>query len=143
MFGPHLLLEGYGAPKEKLQDLGLLGDILDRFPEKLTMTKIMPPYVFKYNGGEVKDDWGISGIVLIAESHIAIHTFPEKGFFTLDIFSCKDFDIRDAVNFVVDELQPKYFDETLVTRGREFPRSIGRAAKVMNQERLRLASMRR
>lgn len=141
MFGPHLLLEAYGSQKEKLQDIGLICKILDIFPEKLQMTKIMPPYVFKYDGGNVKEDWGISGVVLIAESHIALHTFPEKEFFTLDIFSCKEFNVRDAVELVLDVFQPVYFDETVITRGREFPRSIGRAAKIVGQERRRMASV--
>lgn len=141
MFGPHLLMEAYGAPKEKLSDIGLISNLLDIYPEKLAMHKIMPPYVFRYDGGEVKEDWGISGVVLIAESHIALHTFPEKEFFTLDIFSCKDFDVRSAVDIALDLLQPVHFDETVVTRGREFPKSIGRAAKVVNQERRRIASV--
>ncbi len=141
MFGPHLLLEAYNAPKEKLQNIGLLTDLLDRYPKELNMTPIMPPYVFKYDGGNVKEDWGISGIVLIAESHIAIHTFPEKGFFTLDIFSCKEFEIRPAVDFVVNALGPCDYEEMVVERGREFPRSIGRAAKVITQERRRLATV--
>ena len=141
MFGPHLLLEAYGSPKEKLSDIGAISDLLDVYPEKLEMHKIMPPYVFKYDGGSVKEDWGISGIVLIAESHIALHTFPDKEFFTLDIFSCKDFNVRYAVDIALDILEPVHFDETLVTRGREFPRSIGRAAKVVNQERRRIASV--
>lgn len=142
MFGPHLLLEAYGSPKEKLRDISIISDLLDVYPEKLGMTKIMPPYVFKYDGGEIKEDWGISGVVLIAESHIALHTFPEKGFFTLDIFSCKDFNVRDAVDIVLEALNPLHFDETVITRGREFPRSIGRTAKVIHQERRRIASVR-
>ena len=141
MFGPHLLLEAYGSPKEKLSNIGKISEFLDIFPEKLEMTKIMPPYVFKYDGGTVKEDWGISGVVLIAESHIALHTFPEKEFFTLDIFSCKDFDVRLAVDFISDVLDPVHFDETVLSRGREFPRSIGRAAKVVHQERRRIASV--
>ena len=141
MFGPHLLLEAYGAPKNKLSDVGLISDMLDSYPDKLQMHKIMPPYVFKYDGGEVKEDWGISGVVLIAESHIALHTFPEKEFFTFDIFSCKEFDVRVAVDILLEVFQPVHFDETLVTRGREFPRSIGRAVKIVNQERRRIASV--
>ena len=141
MFGPHLLLEAYGSPKEKLSDIGMISDLLDTYPEKLEMTKIMPPYVFKYDGGAVKEDWGISGVVLIAESHIALHTFPEKEFFTLDIFSCKEFDVRSAVDIALDILLPVHFDETVLTRGREFPKSIGRAAKVVHQERRRIASV--
>ena len=142
MFGPHLLMEAYGSLREKLSDIGLISDLLDVYPEKLDMTKIMPPYVFKYDGGAIREDWGVSGVVLIAESHIALHTFPDKEFFTLDIFSCKDFDVRKAVDIALDILQPVHFDEAVLTRGREFPRSIGRAVKVVNQDRRRIASVR-
>ena len=141
MFGPHLLLEGYGSPREKLADVGMISELLDVYPAKLEMHKIMPPYVFKYDGGSVKEDWGISGVVLIAESHIALHTFPEKEFFTFDIFSCKEFNVRVAVDILLEILVPVHFDETLITRGREFPRSIGRAAKIVGQERRRIASV--
>ncbi|MBI1858505.1 MAG: S-adenosylmethionine decarboxylase [Candidatus Melainabacteria bacterium] len=141
MFGPHLLLEAYGSPKEKLQDIGIISDLLDAYPEKLHMTKIMPPYVFKYDGGSIQEDWGLSGVVLIAESHIALHTFPEKGFFTLDIFSCKEFNVRSAVDIALDVFQPIHFDEMIVTRGREFPRSLGRAVKITQRERRRIASV--
>ena len=58
MFGPHLILEAYGCPKDKLADLGLVSQALDAYPAQLDMTKIMPPYVFRYQG-TVEDDWGV------------------------------------------------------------------------------------
>ena len=42
------------------------------------------------------------GFVLIAESHISIHTFPERGYLSLDIFSCKDFDHEQAVDYATE-----------------------------------------
>ena len=90
-FGPHLMLDGYGCAKRKLQDLNLIYRILDELPTRIGMTKIMPPYVFKYSGVK-PEDWGLSGFVLIAESHISIHTFAEHKRFHLDVFSCKPFD---------------------------------------------------
>jgi S-adenosylmethionine decarboxylase len=139
MFGPHLILEAYGCSKEKLADMGLMSQTLDAYPAQLAMTKIMPPYVFTYKG-TVPDDWGVSGIVLIAESHISIHTFPDKGFATLDIFSCKDFDVDQAAEYFVSVFNPESFDKQVLMRGREFPRSLGRAGKVIESERLRVAS---
>ena len=96
-FGPHLTLDGYGCNREKLEDLDLIYSILDEFPSYIGMTKIMPPYVFRYTGLK-PEDWGVSGFVLIAESHISIHTFPCKNYLSLDIFSCKNFDAEKAVN---------------------------------------------
>ncbi len=139
MFGPHLILEAYGCPKAKLADLNLLSKVLDSYPEQLDMTKIMPPYVFTYHGA-VPDDWGVSGVVLIAESHISIHTFPDKGFVTLDIFSCRDFDIDEAIKYFSENFEPTSYEKQVLMRGREFPRSAGRAGRIIESERLKLAS---
>ncbi|HEY9680131.1 MAG TPA: adenosylmethionine decarboxylase [Oculatellaceae cyanobacterium] len=141
MFGPHLILEAYGCPKDLLADLGLVSQALDAYPEQLDMTKIMPPYVFRYQG-TVPDDWGVSGIVLIAESHISIHTFPDKQFVTLDIFSCREFDVDAAVEYFCSIFKPESVDKQLLMRGREFPRSIGKAGNIIESERMRLAAAR-
>jgi S-adenosylmethionine decarboxylase len=140
MFGPHLVLEAYGCNEEKLADLGLISQVLDAYPAQLDMTKIMPPYVFKYSGA-VPDDWGVSGVVLIAESHISIHTFPQKGFVTLDIFSCRDFDVERAIEYFCEQFQPSHYEQQLLMRGREFPRSIGRAGLVIESERMKIAAV--
>ena len=138
MFGPHLILEAYGCPKEKLADMTGIAKMLDSYPTKLDMNKIMPPYVFTYNDGTVEEDWGVSGVVLIAESHISIHTFPEKGFAALDIFSCKDFDVEKAIEFFCEQFEPEGYEKQVVMRGREFPRSIGRARAIVDGERTKL-----
>lgn len=140
MFGPHLILEAYGCPKEQLADVSSICKMLDAYPPQLDMTKIMPPYVFTYHGA-VEDDWGVSGVVLIAESHISIHTFPDKGFVTLDIFSCKEFEIEKAIEYFNDFFKPESFDKQVFMRGREFPRSEGRAQAIIEGERTRLTAV--
>ncbi|MFA5103965.1 MAG: adenosylmethionine decarboxylase [Candidatus Margulisiibacteriota bacterium] len=133
-FGPHLMVDCYGCNKEKLSDMDLIFDTLDKFPDQIGMTKIMPPYVFKYQG-VVPEDYGISGVVLIAESHITIHTFPEKLHAFIDIFSCKDFDTSPATAFMIDLFEASNYDVQLSSRGAEFPRNIQRAAEVVSKER--------
>ena len=134
MFGPHLMMEASGCKKSKLTNIKLLTNLLDKLPEKMDMTKIMPPYVFEYKG-LVPEDWGLSGIVIIAESHLAIHTFPDKGFVTIDIFSCKDFDVAMAVREIVEAFDPETWDEQLIQRGREFPKSLTKAHLIMESDR--------
>ena len=73
----HLLIDGYGADPELLADQQLIAEFLDEFPSQIGMTKISSPQVHNYVGA-VPEDWGVSGFVIIAESHISIHTFPEK-----------------------------------------------------------------
>ena len=120
-FGPHLMLDCYGCPKEKLADMDLIFDTLDKFPAKIGMTKIMPPYVFKYHGA-VPEDWGISGVVLIAESHITIHTFPDKNHAFIDIFSCKEFDTSYAMQYMINLFEATHHEVQISSRGQEFPR---------------------
>jgi S-adenosylmethionine decarboxylase len=40
---------------------------------------------------------GVSGVVVLAESHISIHTWPERGYAALDVFMCGDCDPADAI----------------------------------------------
>jgi S-adenosylmethionine decarboxylase len=60
------------------------------------MTPITEPQVLKYTGDNVEDA-GVSGFVIIAESHISIHTFPYRQYVNIDIFSCKSFDDQRAL----------------------------------------------
>ena len=95
----HLVIDGYGAPKEKLGDTDLVYGFLHEYPHAIGMTKIVPPQVYTYHG-KTAEDWGVSGFVLIAESHISIHTFPERQYVSIDIFSCKDFDATSSLDDV-------------------------------------------
>ncbi len=137
-FGPHLMLDGYGGDEAKLQDLNLVYRILDELPARIGMTKIMPPYVFKYNGVR-PEDWGLSGFVLIAESHISIHTFPEKHFVSADIFSCKAFDADFAATYFKQAFEMEKVECTVLDRGTEFPKELNGAASLVRAERRRIA----
>ena len=87
----HLVVDGYGADPERLTDEDLLFAFLDEYPAVIGMTKMITPQVYTYRG-KTAEDWGLSGFVLIAESHISVHTFPDRGYVNIDVFSCKEFD---------------------------------------------------
>ncbi len=86
----HLVIDGFGGDGRLLADASLVREMLDLYPDMLGMAKICEPVVVRYQG-PVPEDWGISGVVMIAESHIAVHTFPERGMVWADIFSCRPF----------------------------------------------------
>jgi S-adenosylmethionine decarboxylase len=88
----HLVVDAFVADGQRLGDVAAIFDLLDTLPERIGMTKIAPPYVFRYSGVK-PEDWGVTGVVIIAESHISIHTFAEHKRFHLDVFSCKPFDV--------------------------------------------------
>ena len=134
----HLILDGFGADPQKLQDLDATFTLLDSYPSKIGMTKIMPPYVFRYNGVK-PEDWGISGVVLIAESHISIHTFPNKGYINIDVFSCKAFDPDLAIDYMKEQFGISLVNSRVLDRGLEYPHEINRAAELVREERIEVA----
>lgn len=95
----HLVIDGHGADRQKLTDADFIFNFLDSFPDSIGMTKITRPAVYTYYSPK-PEDWGVSGFVIIAESHISVHTFPDRDLVNIDVFSCKPFDVDKALNQV-------------------------------------------
>ena len=100
----HLMIDGYSSNQKLLQDEDFLRNWLESYPARIGMTRISPPFVLRYVG-PVLDDWGISGFVFIAESNISVHTFVERNYINIDVFSCKDFDTEKAIKDFQDGFQ--------------------------------------
>ncbi len=61
---------------------------------------------------------GISGVVVIAESHFAIHTWPEHGCASVDFFSCSDsLDLARAADFLKEQFGAKEMNQQEILRG--------------------------
>ncbi len=136
MFGPHLTLDLSECNPQKLSDLSYIYNLLDELPDVISMHKITPPYTFVYRPQHNPLEWGISGFVIIAESHISIHTFPDRGHAFIDIFSCKQFDIHKAMNYVVSSLEAQRADKKLSGRGKEYPREVIDARQIVARTRI-------
>jgi S-adenosylmethionine decarboxylase len=119
VFGPHLIIDGSQCDTRKLADRNLVERVLSDYPTAIGMTKIGGPYMFEYQAPDPAYS-GVSGLVVIAESHIAIHTFPELDYFTMDIFSCKNFDHEKAITYIKDAFDVREMDRMLVQRGLSF-----------------------
>jgi S-adenosylmethionine decarboxylase len=119
----HLVMEGSGGDWQKLQDLPALYELLDTLPDKIQMTKITPPIVTRYSGTR-REDWGISGFVMIAESHISAHTFPERGEVSADVFSCKNFDVEKVLSTFQVAFSFRHIQHCILQRGLEYERGV-------------------
>jgi S-adenosylmethionine decarboxylase len=79
--GRHLLVELHDCDKEALNDLGFL-------------RKVMVDAAIECGAVVLGDSFhrfspqGVSGVVIIAESHLSIHTWPEYGYAAVDVFTC-------------------------------------------------------
>ncbi len=115
----HLVIDGYGGDIGKMWDEDLVRNFLYRYPESLNMTRITEPNVLRYEAPKSEDS-GVSGFVIIAESHISIHTFPRKDYINIDIFSCRPFDHERALDDVKDLFALTEVKTWLLNRGLEW-----------------------
>ena len=87
-YGPHLMIDAYGADPDALANVEVIFHFLDSLPEAIGMQKIGPPQIASFRDPAMA---GVTGVVMIVPSHISIHTYALKGCFFLDVFSCKPF----------------------------------------------------
>ena len=120
-FGKHLTLDAYNCDCAALNSMEEIFAFLDTLPEQIGMHKIITPYVIKCAGNDLKDCGGISGFVMIAESHISIHTFPAKKYLTMDLYSCKMFDHKKVIAIVKNIFKYKSLEKHIIKRGLKFP----------------------
>lgn len=134
----HLVIDGFGGNIAMMEDPDAIYQFLDEYPDAIGMTKITPPHVYTYVG-QGPQDVGLSGFVLIAESHISIHTFPKRRYINIDVFSCKQFDAQRAL----DDLTARFSLDTVrswtLDRGLEYS-DPEVAAKAVADQRSQLVS---
>jgi S-adenosylmethionine decarboxylase len=88
-FGVHIMIDGYGADEALLADADYLRGLLHTLPAEMKMHPICAPQLVEVGPMNPKDPGGLSGFVMIAESHISFHTFPKRGFVTMDLYTCQ------------------------------------------------------
>lgn len=121
-FGVHLLFDGYACDTQKLADKQHLTNLLQGLPKKMNMQTIAPEVVVEVGEMNEKDPGGISGFVMIAESHISFHTFPARGFVSADIYTCQNNLDRDKfITYLCNSFGTSDYDAKTIKRGLRYP----------------------
>jgi S-adenosylmethionine decarboxylase len=95
--GRHLLLELFDCDPEAINSLDVVKASMVEAAKRAQAT-IVDVVFHEFN------PFGISGVVVIAESHLAIHTWPEYRYAAVDVFSCGDtLQPQMAVDYVVEQ----------------------------------------
>jgi S-adenosylmethionine decarboxylase len=97
--GIHLLIELWSCNREKIDNRKYLETIMAQAAEVAGATVLKIAF-------QDFNPQGVSGVVVIAESHLTIHTWPEHGYAAVDIFTCgSSVDPWKATGFLRQELE--------------------------------------
>ncbi len=109
--GKHILLELFQCDPKALNDMHGLEEVFVTAARKSNATVLKTAF-HKFN------PHGVSGVVIISESHLTVHTWPEHGYAAVDVFSCGDeMDVDKAVEFLAEKLLSKHVSSFEVRRG--------------------------
>jgi S-adenosylmethionine decarboxylase len=108
--GRHVISELWGCDFEKLNDIKLIEQIFVDAALK--------------SGAEIREvafhkfaPQGVSGVVIISESHLTIHSFPEHGYASIDVYTCGDLDPNIAADYIAEALNAQTRENIELPRG--------------------------
>lgn len=111
ILGEHYIIELHGCPEGVLDNQPLIRDTLLKAAE-LAGATVVNDCFHKFS------PQGVSGVVVIAESHLSIHTWPERGYAALDFFTCKlSMPVDAAFECLRSELRPEQMQVQKIERG--------------------------
>jgi len=109
--GRHLIVEMWDCEPENLNDARLLDQALRDTVEAVDGT-LLDVRVIEF------PVHGVTGVAIISESHVAVHTWPEHGYAAVDIFTCNlEADIQAGIEAMSKHLMPGRTQLMEVRRG--------------------------
>lgn len=109
--GTHILVNLYGCPRNRLERSKTVDKLLKAIVQEAKLTP-----VGKINSHQFKP-FGATSVVLLAESHISIHTWPEYNSAAVDIFCCGTPESAErAFKALIKQFKPKKYDKKRVER---------------------------
>ena len=112
--GKQIILELYHCNPLKLSDPRLIEKEMRRAAR--AMNAVIVTSAFHHFS-----PLGVSGVVVIQESHLTIHTWPEYGYAAVDIFTCGDIDMSAGTDYLAAALEAEKREEKTLIRGARIP----------------------
>ncbi|OWW22677.1 adenosylmethionine decarboxylase [Noviherbaspirillum denitrificans] len=109
--GVHLIADLHGVAGGGLADPAAMEQVL-REAALAAGAHIVYSHFHPFGPGQ-----GVTGVVLLAESHISIHTWPESGFAAVDIFMCGNAEPQRALDLIRNALAPTAINVRNIARG--------------------------
>lgn len=109
--GRHLLIDMHGVSTDLLAAPAVIAEAMSKAAAATNATVLFSQF---HHFGEGQ---GVTGVLLLKESHMSIHTWPEYGYAALDVFMCGDLWPEKAVAVLMGFLQPKHASTREAARG--------------------------
>jgi len=106
----HATWEVYNCSTEKLSFVPQIKKVLKSVTKTLDLEEISEAFK-QFN------PVGVTGFILLAESHISIHTWPEHNYAAIDVFSCKPFNVEMVSEVLKTSLESNRIDSNIINRG--------------------------
>ncbi|UCD95233.1 MAG: S-adenosylmethionine decarboxylase proenzyme [Candidatus Zixiibacteriota bacterium] len=111
ILGRHLIAELSDCPSEVLNDSAILEEVMKE-AARISGATVVDSTFHRYS------PQGLSGIVVIAESHISVHTWPEYGYAAIDCFTCgTSVDPWKALEYLKSALKSRSMAVSEIKRG--------------------------
>jgi len=127
--GKHIIAEFYDCDSAVIDDISLIESIMTD-SAKISGATIIKPFFHRFS------PQGVSGIIVISESHFAIHTWPEHGYAAVDIFSCSDFNYKESLRHIRDRFRSGRYLINCISRG--LPGTTDTSLSITDAEIVRL-----
>ncbi len=121
--GSHVLIELFDCDVNLIGSVDIIEEVMIKSVEVSGATMIKP-FFHQFS------PHGVSGICVVAESHFAIHTWPEHGYAAVDLFSCGEFDYMEAMKFISNKLGAGEMTASMVERGNISPDKKGKPLSI-------------
>ncbi len=109
--GRHLILETWGCCKDIIDDADVVKGILIKATESIKAT-LVNVVCHRFS------PYGVTGVAILAESHISVHTWPEYAYAAVDIFICDStINPQDAASFITQAFHAKEISLLELKRG--------------------------
>lgn len=108
--GRHLLIELHGCEPSILDDIDVITDLLVRAANMMCVT-ILNVMAHKFQ------PQGVTAIVMIAESHLSIHTWPEHQYAAVDVFTCNGAIPDEVQSCIAETLKASQVTAVEIRRG--------------------------
>ena len=106
----HLIAEFYGCASEALDQIAVVREHLMAAAREVGATVVNDAF-HRFS------PMGVSGVVVIAESHLAVHTWPGRGYAAVDIFTCGGLDPRPGCELLAGRFEAESYRVQEILRG--------------------------